>query len=233
MRWASPKRETAPGEATSDIGPRWRSRVIGSVTVEVPERALRTSLRSMEGASDCKVVCSLHGEPQTVVSADSASNGAQVPGLARSVTEASEVDQLSLNPGNNTLWESDGRGHRSVRCIVNCAEPRVERGNSNGRGSWARHGCSRTTCRWQSLVASISGWWSNVRSQGRCENVGLALEELVATLTQAARGTGANGCVMLARGVEAARGRSCRVARKGRAMERYDDRRSGRLAGPV
>jgi hypothetical protein len=61
----------------------------------------------------------------------------------------------------------------------------------------------------------------------------LALEELGAALTRAAREAWANGYAMLARGVEAVRERPYRVARKGRTMKQHDDRRSGRLSGSV
>jgi hypothetical protein len=64
----------------------------------------------MEGALGRKVANSLHGDSWTVVSADAAENGARAPSLAGSVTEASEVDQLSLYPRGTTRLGSRTAG---------------------------------------------------------------------------------------------------------------------------
>jgi hypothetical protein len=107
---ASPKRETAPGEPMPDAGPRRPSRGIGSERRVALERARRHPSRSMEGALGRKVANSLHGDSWTVVSADAAENGARAPSLAGSVTEVSEVDQLSLYPRGRTRLGSRTAG---------------------------------------------------------------------------------------------------------------------------
>lgn len=61
------------------------------------------------------------------------------------------------------------------------------------------------------------------------ETAGIALEDLAFPWTRAVRDAGANGCAMLACGVEAARGRLYREARKGHPEKQHDDRRSWHL----
>lgn len=164
---ASPKQETASGEPVLDPGVAMaKSRHWVQSTVRLPKGRAAWSIDGRH----------LGSQGRTFLSRERAdgglgrfrANGCSRTLRAESMTEVSEAGQLRSGIREDNALMSNGRGRRSVGCVVNRTEPHNPRGNSERLRSRASCGCSRTTCRWHSSVARIFGPRALLRSKGRC-----------------------------------------------------------------